>query len=222
MPYVGARYSASVLRTYYNHENGTTGSGLIRWTHHSGSPEGYAVVNGLSETGSSGTSLLTKYSALSTLHSFFEAGLPGLPSRIQMPPRIAIESPTDISEILDPVSIPIQVSLAWTRWDGEPYSSSMPVDFTEDEAQINYVAMVSRDLGRTWRHVQDDSPATPGTPPLAVSLLVADSGPGDETITWATPAASFPAGIYLLRIEAYRDGQALGYSHHQVKLFLSR
>ena len=221
-PYAGARYSASIFRTYYNHQNGTTGSGLIRWTHPSGSPEGYAVVNGLSETGSSGTSLLSKYSVLSTLHSFFEAGTPGLPSRIQMPARVAIESPTDISEIHSPVSIAIQVSLAWTRWDGRAYSSSIPGGFTEDESRIRYVAMFSRDFGRTWSHIQDGSRATPGTPTTVPALLVADSGPGNETLVWTTPAVSFPAGIYLLRVEGYRDGQALCYSSHQVKIFLTR
>jgi hypothetical protein len=45
---------------------------------------------------------------------------------------------------------------------------------------------------------------------------------GDETFTWATPAASFPEGTYLIRIEGYRTGESLHYAHHQEKIYVSR
>ena len=45
---------------------------------------------------------------------------------------------------------------------------------------------------------------------------------GNETYVWATPAADFPQGVYVLRIEAYRASQPLHYAQHQEKIHVDR
>jgi hypothetical protein len=83
--------------------------------------------------------------------------------------------------------------------------------------------MYSRDIGRTWLHVTDDSPAEPGVRPTNPAVFLDDlTTPGQETHDWPTAAVDFPRGSYLVRVEAYRPSQSLHYSYHQKKIFIDR
>src|SRR5690606_6204145 len=120
-----------------------------------------------------GTTFIAKFSVLSLVHSFFEAGSTTNTLRIPQPPRLEIEAPTDITELLDPATIDVQFGVDWTRWDGSPYTATGT--FSEDELQLEYVLMYSNDGGSTWRYMQDDTIATPGERPSS-TYLVADAG----------------------------------------------
>ena len=185
-----------------------------------GTSAGYVVVNGISNAVDNGTTFISKFAVLSLVHSFFEAGSTTNTLRIPQLPRLEIESPTDITELNSPTSIAIQYSTSWNRWDGLAYAQSGT--FAESELQLQYVIMYSNDNGVTWRYVQDDAVATPGTRPTDTDYLVADEGVGAETYDWDVPSADFPEGSYLLRIDCYRDGAQVHYSFHQTKIFIQR
>ncbi|MHC5063375.1 MAG: type IV pilus modification PilV family protein [Planctomycetota bacterium] len=221
-PYSTNRFTANIARTFYDHQTGYTGSGLVELLNTAASDSAYVVVNGIAQTTTTGSSFIAKYCLLTLFQSFFEAGDAGMTFRIQQPVRVEITGPTEITELLDPTTIDIQFQTSWLRWDNQPYTSSTPVGFTENEAEIDYVVMYSRDVGETWQYMQDDSPAEIGLRPTNPAYLVADTGVGDETFVWPVPALNFPEGSYLIRVEAYRQNQALHYSQHMTKIYIER
>ena len=224
-PYNAERGSAVLLKQYYNHQvAGQTGSGLVQLFNTAGSKSAFVIVNGLDKTVESGSAFIAKFSMLSLVQSFFEGGNAALaaPHRIQLPPRVSIASPTDITELTNPATIDIKAQVDWLRWDGQKYTSGTASSFSENESEIDYVVMYSRDGGTSWLQIEDDSVATPGVKPSLPLYVHADAVAGNETFTWSVPAASFPEGSYLLRVEAYRQNQSLHYSQHQVKIFISR
>lgn len=217
-PYT-SRNAATLFHQYYSHASGS-GSALIKLTDPGATSAAYIVVNGISNAVDNGTTFIAKYALLSLVHSFFEAGSTSNTLRIPQQPRLEIESPTDITELLDPATIPIQLGVDWRRWDGLNYSATGT--FAEDELQLEYVIMYSRDGGTTWLHVQDDSPATPGQRPSDPAYLVADTGAGSDVYDWDVPAADFPEGSYVLRVDCFRQGAQVHYSYHKTKLFVQR
>ena len=221
-PYTTDRHSGTVIANYYDHGTGFLGSGLVQLFDPSGSESAFVVVNGIDRTVQSGSSFIAQWSVLTLLHSFFECGAAGLSNRILQPPRIEIDAPTDITELVNPSQIEVQWSIDWTRWDELPYTTATPSGFSENEASLEYVIMYSRDGGETWLHVQDDSLATPGIRPESATHRIGDQATGQETYTWDTPLAEFPESSYLLQIETYRQGQALHYSMHRTRFYLQR
>ena len=77
--------------------------------------------------------------------------------------------------------------------------------------------MYSRDNGKNWLYMLDDTPSTPGVKPIAAKYLTTAT-----SYTWNTPANTFPKGNYVVRVEAYRDSIPLHYSFHQYRVFLKR
>ncbi len=230
-PYNANRFGATIVRTFYDHPpSGQTGSGLVELENPAGTDAGYVVVNGLAQTTATGTSFIAKYCLLSMFQAFFESGEQGMTYRIKQPPRVEILSPTDITELKDPASIPLKFSTSWIRWDGKKYTDDIVPSVVEDESKIWYVLMYSRDGGTTWLHMSDNSTALPGEKPSNIAYLVADAGAGDELFVWPTPESAgtgspnddFPEGSYHIRIEAYRQNQALHYSQHQAKIYIER
>jgi hypothetical protein len=82
--------------------------------------------------------------------------------------------------------------------------------------------MYSNDGGTTWRYVQDDTLATPGTRPTNSAYILPDAGAGDETYNWSVPDGTFPEGSYHLRIDCFRQGAQCHYSYHKTKIFIQR
>jgi hypothetical protein len=224
------RFSAAMVRRFYNHQNGQTGSGLVRLQEPGANPRGcHIVVNGIDRTLESGSAFIARYSILTLIHGFFAAGAPGSPNRVRQLPRIQIVRPTLVTEIDDPSTIPVQWSTEWTRWDGRPYTAAYPAGFAEDESDLVYVPMVSLDGGRTWRSMMDGQPVQPGVVPWIEGVgpdparTVTDQNVGaDEVFTWDTPAADFPEGSYLIRVEGYRASESLHYAHHMEKIYVKR
>jgi hypothetical protein len=159
---------------------------------------------------------------LTLIHGLLSAGDPALPAPIGLPPRIVITSPTAITELQAPTTINVTWHTEWRRWDGLAYTTTFPSTYTRPDTSMQYVLIYSADNGVTWKHMQDDSPATPGVLPVAALCRNDLVAGGDETFTWATPAASFPAGTYRIRIEAYRTAARLHYSFHEERIYVSR
>jgi Tfp pilus assembly protein PilV len=214
--------TATLRRTYYGHSTGATGSGLVELATPSIPRSAYIVVSGIDRTTESGSSFIARFAMLTLIHGLLSAGDPALPTPIGLPPRIVITAPTAITELTDPSQIAVHWHTEWRRWDGLSYTTTFPPTYTRPESNITYVLIYSADNGATWKHLQDNSPATPGVLP-APALCVADAVPGgDETYVWPTPSSSFPAGTYRLRVEAYRIGAKLHYSFHEERIYVSR
>ena len=221
-PYSTNRFTANVIDHYYDHPTGNIGSGLVELVNPGNTDAAYIVVNGISNAVASGSSFIAKYSLLTMVHSFLEGGDPTLAHRIKMPPRVEIQSPTEITELNDPTQIPLTYDVFWVRWDGQAYTETTASSFVESEADLEYVLMYSRDNGQTWLYMADDTPAAAGERPLSSAYLTADQGIGQETYLWPTDPVNFPEGSYVVRVETYRNNQALHYSQHQVKVYITR
>lgn len=218
------RGTASLLRTYYDHTSGATGSGVVQLFNNSGNASSFVIVNGLAATVESGSSFIAKYALLSMVQTFFEGGATTLSAahRIKQLPRVTIVTPTEITELKNVVTVPIQVQTDWLRWDGLKYTTSTANTFAESESELQYVVLYSRDGGSTWLQFEDNSLGTAGTKPTLATYLHADATTGNETFTWNVPAASFPEGSYLVRVEVYRANQSLHYAQHTAKIYINR
>jgi prepilin-type N-terminal cleavage/methylation domain-containing protein len=224
------RYSAALERTFFNHQSGQTGSGLVRLQAPGTNPRAArVVVSGIDRTLSSGSAFIARYSVVTLLHGFLAGGVPSLPNRISQVPRVELKYPTLTTEVPDPDSIRVQWATQWTRWDGRPYTSAYPADFSEATSSVRYLLLYSQDGGTTWRNMLDDSPAESGSPPrlgngsLDPAMTVPDqNASADEIYDWPTPAARFPGGPYMVRVEAYRGAERLHYAYHSEKFYVDR
>jgi len=173
---------------------------------------GYFLINGLSPAGEAGVAFIARYSIVSTIMGFLDAGNPSNPDRIDQVPYVSITSPTEIDEINNPENINIQWTLEWKRWDGKPYS-----DYTyTDPPQVIYAVKYSSDGGKSWKYVQDDQPASPGERPDDIHKVESMS------YTLNTPASKFPIGTYIFMVEAYRKDIQNHYAFHQRRVFIRR
>jgi len=214
----GTPTTLTPLAEFYRHSWNIPGSALLAMRDQNDTA--FVVVNGLSPTGQSGVAFISRWSFLSLIQSFLESGrfsTSGVlhPSRVRELPRIAITTPNDEVDIVDPTTLDIAWDSAWRRWDGLAYTPNYPANFTETTT-LRYALLYSRDNGRTWLHMRDDSPATPGVRPAAAYLQTSRS------YVLPVPRAAFPKGNYVLRIEAYRDEVPLHYSFHQYRAFIKR
>ncbi|HJQ39361.1 MAG TPA: hypothetical protein VKB93_19645, partial [Thermoanaerobaculia bacterium] len=214
----GAATELGGLTEFYRHSSGIYGSALLSMR--DGNNPAFVVVNGLSPSGTSGIAFISRWSFLSLIQSFLAAGLysrnGGLdPARVRELPRVVITNPNVTVDISDPTTLNVTWTSTWRRWDGLPYTPSYPNNFNEDTT-TRFARLYSRDNGRTWLHMQDNTAATPGVRPAAAYLQTTTN------YTWSVPAATFPKGNYLIRIEAYRDEIPLHYSFHQFRAYFKR
>lgn len=214
----GAPSSLQREAAFYQHDSNIPGSALLSMRN--GNDAAFVVVNGLSPTGESGVAFISRWSFLSLIQSFLDAGqysqagVPD-PSRVRELPRVAITWPNDDVDLEDPPDLNVQWEATWKRWDGLPYTLNYPPTFAEDTT-VRFVPLYSRDNGQTWLYMKDDLPAQSGVRPAAGYLQTATS------YQWSVPKAVFPRGNYVIRIEAYRDEIPLHYSFHQYRAFIKR
>jgi len=218
-PAYGAANTLQTEAKYYKHQSNIQGSSLLS-LHDANSDTAFIVVNGLSPTGTSGVAFIARWSFLSLVQSFMEAGLTQYggvsdPARVRELPRVVIATPNDSVDINDPSTLNVTWTSEWKRWDGNPYTPSYAANFKEDTV-IKYATIYSRDNGKTWRNMKDESAATPGVRPADTLMTTSTS------FTWPVPAATFPKGNYVIRIEAYRDAYPLHYAFHQYRAFIKR
>ena len=217
-PVYGAATTLSPLAEFYRHSTNIHGSALLAMR--DGGDAAFVVVNGLSPVGESGTAFISRWSFLSLVHGFLSAGLfrnAGVldPARVRQLPQVVITTPDDSTDIDNPSTLRIGWQSQWRRWDGLAYTPDYPGNYADDTT-VRFAVLYSRDNGRTWLHVEDDATATPGRRPDAAHLRTTTH------YDWSVPAARFPRGNYLIRVEAYRDEVPLHYAFHQFRAFFRR
>lgn len=219
-PYSLNRFSSNLIRSFYDLSSGSMGMASTEWINPTTRTAGHLVlrssVRDFLKATEDAQILIT-----ASVQTYLDGGESGLVSPIQRLPRVIIRSPTETTVLTDPADISVLFEVEWRRWDGEPYTTGTPSSFSDFENQLFYSVMYSRDEGRTWQYVQDDSPAEPGVQPTFFYQVV-DSGPGPEALFWATPRFVFPRGSYLLRVEAYRRDQTQHYAYHEKLIFIDR
>ncbi|MBI2923255.1 MAG: prepilin-type N-terminal cleavage/methylation domain-containing protein [Planctomycetes bacterium] len=221
--------TASVALRFYGHQADGTyeGCSIVHLNDSSipGNPKrAYIVISGLDTTTESGTAFIAKMSTLTLIHAFLDGGRPALAApRITELPRLTVDSPTNVTELLNPATIPVQWNVGWRRWDNLPYTGDASYGaFAGLETDLRYARLYSRDNGSTWQHMGTDAAATPGKVPLADTA--ADGGAGGETFVWdVSDTTAFPEGSYIIRVECYRASNPTNhYSTHQQKVFIDR
>jgi len=222
-PYSTNRYTANVLLDYVSlNSSGRNGSSLIELVNPAGTSSGFIVSNGIAESSMLGTDLIAKYVVTSMLHSLLHLTTSGNASSPLPIPRVQILAPSIFAEFGDPTSIDIKHDISWKRWDGKKYTPDTLDGFSADDSGVVYAITWSRDAGRTWHYVQDNSLAQVGQTPSDPSYRIPDWNSGAaETYTLATPSSTFPGGAYLVRVEAHYEGQ-LHYAWHQIQIFINR
>ncbi|MFZ2491192.1 MAG: prepilin-type N-terminal cleavage/methylation domain-containing protein [Thermoanaerobaculia bacterium] len=219
-PVYGAATSLGTEARFYKHQNNIQGSSLLSMRD-ANANTAFVVVNGLSPVGESGVAFIARWSFLSLVQSFFSAGLTQVsgvpdPARVRELPRVEITSPDDSMEIDDPANLTVTWEVTWRRWDGIRYTPSYAETFSED-TPVKYALLYSRDNGKSWRYMKDETVTCRAGERPADALL--ESG---TSYTWSVPSSSFPKGNYLIRVEAYRDTVALHYAFHQYRAFIKR
>jgi hypothetical protein len=217
-PY-GSSTTLERLNLFYRHSNGNDGSSLVVLRETSSRDTAFVIVNGLSPTGESGTSFIARWSFLTLIQSYLLSGLyddgTSAPKRTFQLPQIAITAPNLRTNLVDASSIDIAWDSNWLRWNGVRYTSAYPSGFAET-APLLYYVMYSTDNGSTWVYAKTGAAAEVGQRgPLAASQTT-------TSYRLSTPAADFPQGNYLLRVEAYRRDLPLHYATHQVRVFIRR
>jgi prepilin-type N-terminal cleavage/methylation domain-containing protein len=190
----------------------------------------YIVENGLSPSGVAGTDFIARWSFLSLVQSYFDAGRfpgtagnPGAAPAVNQVPRVNITNPNANTNTSNPSTLNITWNLNWQRWDGLGYTTAYPSPYTPAVAPtLSYFLTYSADNGKTWVYLQN--PARTATPGVRLQ-------PGDpdyvgcrltaQTYTW-NGVASLPEGAYIIRVEAYRDQFPLHYATHQYQIFINR
>jgi type II secretory pathway pseudopilin PulG len=220
----------TILNSYYVHNSGLQSSALVTVRDPATWDPSFVVVNGLSPTGVSGTTFIAKWSFLSLIQSYFNGGLytdaSASPTahHIRQLPRLAITSPNVNTNLTDPSSINVGWAINWMRWDNKPYAAAYPAGYSETltmkyavlYSTTNGMPDASKNIETGWFYMSDDTTAYPGQKPDAQHEVTSTS-----TI-WSTPAAKFPEGNYLIRVEAFREGYPQHYSYHQFRAFIKR
>ncbi len=223
------RHQGTLLRRYYDHTSGATGSGLVRLANPATGDFGFIVMNGLDKAAATGTTFVARYALLSVVHSLLAAGHPDESTPVALIPRVELKSPTMVSELDNPATIDVEWKSEWKRWDGLKYTDAFPDDYAGDDREVAYRIIYSKDGGSTWHNAKTDDETEPGKLDW-VDGLGPDTGKtfsdwnagGDETWSWPTPVELFPKGSYLVRIEAFRRDQGCGYSMHEEKIYVNR
>jgi len=116
--------------------------------------------------------------------------------------HVVITFPSDGSDLVNPSLV--RVTWDWWKADGDA------------DEPILYSPLYSRDDGRNWQSMIDDSPARPGT------VTGIDHLTSHAAYDWSVPAERFPEGNYIIRIEAFKDEAPLHYATAQYKTSIKR
>ncbi|NJN63702.1 MAG: hypothetical protein HC882_01690 [Acidobacteria bacterium] len=215
--YYDGTLTGTVVTNFFDHESsGLIGSAMISHEGSLGDDHALVVVNGIAQTNLTGSAFMGRWAFLTLIQGYLAAGLLSDDIRIEQVPRVEMTAPNDATDLVDPSSIDIEWETTWRRWDGQAYTSNYADDFAESAA-VSYVLLYSDDNGRSWKHMADDTAASPGRRPADSSLF--ETG---ASYTWSTDSTSFPEGTYLIRIDAFRDDKALHYAYHQRRIFIKR
>lgn len=211
--YSGQRTTLTSLETYYTsaYSGSYNASSLV--TVGLGSEMAFFVVNGLSTQSNFGTAETGKLCLIDMIRGFLRAGAPDVSTgRVVQVPLLTINTPLPTEDLLvNPSTVNITWSIAWSRWDGKSYTETYPANFAESSTVV-YNVKYSADAGTTWAFVQDGASAQAGVLDVAHSAT--------SPLNWSV--GSLARGSYVLRVEAYRQNKPLHSSYHQHSLYIQR
>lgn len=209
--YQNLRTTLSTRELWYKRTGITEdSSAFVRVTY--GGQAGGAVMNGLDPQDDFGAAQISKLCVVGMLRGFMLSGEPAVTvGNVPQVPLVTISSPAVTDEFTNPSSINVTWTTAWTRWDGQPYTTGYG-GYTPPAVMYNL--KVSFDNGRTWVYAGTTVPAKAGVP--------SNSYPVTTPYTWSVPAGTYPTGNYVIRLECYRTGRGLHYSQHQRRVFIRR
>jgi prepilin-type N-terminal cleavage/methylation domain-containing protein len=230
------QWGAKQLGYFYKADTGNIASELFAIRDPNSQDVLFDVQNGFSPSGVAGTDFIARWSFLTLVQGFLQAGQyngGANPATTQVP-RVTITSPNPNTNTTNPSSLIITWALSWQRWDGRPYTSDYPAGFSELASDLTYFVLYSGDNGITWKYAQNDSAATPGLRPdrdingvvIAGDVRAVTGTAAGGTYTWTgianVPVAPVKSGAYIIRVEAYRNKLALHYAQHQYQIFINR
>lgn len=167
---------------------------------------------------------MARYTVTALIRSFFDGGLySAVEDKITQLPRIEITTPSVTAEI-PPETQDLDVSwqISWKRWNGFKYTFEYPDDYEDIAAEndLIYHMKYSSDNGTTWKFCQDGSLTEAGERSSDPAYIIPQAA--SLPVTWNIPTASYPEGIYLLRVESFRNSIVQHYSYDQQKIFIQR
>jgi prepilin-type N-terminal cleavage/methylation domain-containing protein len=217
------RSFARVLETHYSSlARSLYSSGILGLEAPVTTQTAFLDIMGLTPATAAEHQALAAASALLGLQGKFRAGESSVTGRIVQVPRTEFLLPEEGTVLADPASMTLRWSVAFTRFDGKPYTPAYPGAFTEAEADLLYSILYSPDDGESWFFAANNQPADPEVRPGDASLFLLDAGIGNETFVLATPAAKYAAGDYLFRVVTYHRTRVPHSSWHQRRVRLTR
>jgi hypothetical protein len=213
------RTTLSEVEAYYNSSvSGCVTSDLVRIA--SGTAAyAYFQPNGMAPQGNFGTAQIGKLALVNLLRSFMTLGQ-ATPTAAAVPqvPLVTVSSPAVTDEFDAPSSITVVWASTWTRWDGQKYTSAYS---SYSGPALTYNLKVSMDGGSTWQFI--NASGTKISSPAAKAGVLNASYAVTSPINWnVSSSATYPQGNYVLRVEAFRNGRGLHYSHHERDVFIKR
>jgi hypothetical protein len=176
-----------------------------------GSSTCFYAVSGLATEADFGTFQMGKFVFMSMLQGYLEAGLYTGQNKISQVPTITLTSPLISNTFYNATSINIAWTTQWLRWDGQPYTTDYPGNYSETTT-LGYSVKYTPDHGVHWYYCSDNSPAVVGQK-VAAYMITATS--------YSWPVASFARGSYIISVECYRQGIDLHYSYDQIEIYLN-
>jgi len=165
---------------------------------------------------------LMRAAVLFGLRGLHVAGEPAHGHAVEQQPLVEVVQPRPGSLFKDPVYVLVRWRARYLRFDNKPFTPGYPDGFVGTESDLEYVVKYSTDEGETWHHAGDGTAAEAGGRPDDPLLRLPDSGPGEEAYVMRTPAAGFPPGAYLVRVECFGRRRASHWSYHQQRLKVVR
>jgi hypothetical protein len=219
IPYVG-----SLRRTFYDSDWNLpqhSASGVVR-INSTANENAYLLVSGINKQAALSNEYLGKYVLATMLRTLFDAGLySAVEDKMPQVPSTAITVPSATAEITGEW-VDVSWGINWKRWDGLKYTFEYPGDYedTATENDLIHHMKYSNDNGATWKFCYDSTVTKIGERSSDPNHIINYQDPITET--WDIPTAQYPEGIYLLRIETFRNSVASHYSYDQQRIYIKR
>ena len=211
--------------TYDSADSGFNTSGYVKvsTTNSAGTvtQSAYYVISGLANQTGFGTAELGEFALTSMVYNYLQAGDPNnnATNRVGQLPLASILSPATTAQFTAPSTIAVVWTSTWTRWDGQAYAATYPLNFSES-ITTTYNLKYSKNDGKTWFFIQDNAPATAGILDSAGAHAISNA---TTSYNWdVSNTASFPMGDYVLRLEQYRIGLPQHYAYASRGVYISR
>jgi hypothetical protein len=209
--YSALRTTLTVKNIFYEAQNNAStydASAEVKMTQ--GSDFCYFAMNGIDRQINFGSSQMGQLALACLIRQNLDAGLESS-GWVSQVPLVDIVKPTLSDEFIDPVSIPIQWSAGWKRWNGSKYTEDYGSAYTESTALVFSVKYYN---GTNWYYCSDNTPALPGVRDYPAHTT--------ENLDMTWDVSSLGRGNYTIRIECYRRDYPQNYAYKQIQVYINR